>query len=135
MNRREKKTNKKGNKKFLVISIVVILVLLISCVLIFNNSYVKEKILERKLSNMAEEYYTEKFIKIAKSYMAEKGRISINLETLKDYGKDTSIFKNTKTGKKSTDVGTYVTITIDKDTVKDWSKDYKVEKVVIDCFD
>ena len=134
MNRKEKKNNKKGNRR-LVILFIVIVILITFCILIFNSSYIKEKILEKKLAHMAEEYYTEKFIKIAKSYMAEKGSISINLETLKDYGKDISIFKNPKTGKKSTDVGTYVTITIDKDTVKDWSKDYKVEKVVIDCFD
>ena len=60
--------------------------------------------------------------------------ITINIDALKKYGKDTSQIKNTKKNKQCNDIESYVSIKIKKDA-KNIEKDFILEKVVLDCFE
>ena len=74
----------------------------------------------------------------ASSYIKEKTEkgenVNINLKALQDFGKNVEIIKNSNTKKECDELGTYVYISVDKDA-SDIKKDYKVEKVFLDCFD
>ena len=90
------------------------------------------------MEKWAEEYYTEQLVKVASGYIktkAERGEsITINIDALKKYGKDTSQIKNTKKNKQCNDIESYVSIKIKKDA-KNIEKDFILEKVVLDCFE
>ena len=147
MESRKKNRKNKKNKRFkmskrtwfILIIFALILIAITTFAIIYLNSekYQKNK-LEKVLSGWAEEYYTEELVKVASGYIklkTQKGEnININLDALKNFGKNTEIVKNKKTGRTCDDIDTYVSIKVDKDA-KDISKEYKIEKVVLDCFE
>ena len=140
-NIKSKKTKKykMTNRTWIILSIfsVFIIGLIIFLVTYMTSEKYEKKVLERKLSNWAEEYYTEKLTDVASEYIKDKAsndeNVTINLDVLKKFGKDTEIVKNSRTNKQCDDIDSYVVIKVDKDA-KDIKKDYKVEKVVLDCF-
>lgn len=146
MESRKKNRKSKKNKKYkmtkrtfgiFIVFTVGVTVLVLSIIYLNSEKYEKKK-MEKTVTNWAEEYYTKELVNIASGYIKTKaGRgenININLDALKNFGKDTKIIENKKTGKKCDDIDTYVAIKVDKNA-KDISKDYKVEKVVLNCFE
>lgn len=146
MESRKKNRNVKKHKKYkmtkrtfiILFAFIVIIAILILGLIYLNSEKYEKKKMERMVSNWAEDYYNEELIKIASGYIKAKSArgetININLDSLKKYGKNTEIVKNKKTGKQCDDIDTYVSINVDKDA-KDIKKDYKIEKVVLDCFE
>lgn len=135
----KRKKYKMTKKTWIILSIVLVVIGLGISLVIYMNSEIYEKNkLEKTVTNWAEEYYTEFLCNKASSYVkekAEKGEnININLKALKDFGKNVEIIKNTKTKKECDEFGTYVYISVDKDA-SDIKKEYKIDKVVLDCFD
>ena len=94
--------------------------------------------MEKLVSKWAEEYYVEEFANMASGYIKDKTSIgesiSINLDALKKFGKDITIIKNSENGKKCDDINSYVSIKVNRQA-KDISKEYQIEKVVLDCFE
>lgn len=140
MKNSKRKKYKASKKTWIILTVfAVILVGIIASVVVYTNSesYNKKQV-ENKMKAWAEEYYTEKLSKVASGYIktkVERGEsITINIDALKNYGKDTSELKNSKTGKQCNDIDTYVVIKVDSNA-EDISKDYTVESVVLDCFD
>ena len=142
---KNEKDNVKVNKKYkiskrtgiILIITIIFIVLTITIIKYVNSEKYQEKRIGKLVISWAEEYYAEKFTDIAPSYInmkAENGEnITINLGTLKKFGKDTSLIKNSKYNRKCDDIDTYVVIKVAKGA-KNIKKDYKVEKVVLDCF-
>lgn len=135
----KKKKYKATKKTWIILTVFVIAVIgIVTSILVYTNSekYEKKKV-EKTMKNWAEEYYTEKLSKVASGYIktkAERGEsITINIDALKKYGKDTSELKNTKTGMQCNDIDSYVVIKVDENA-NDISKDYYVQEVVLDCF-
>lgn len=145
--KKEKKNNlNKKSKKYkmtkrtwtiLTILIIVIGLIVLGIVYINSERYQKNK-MEKLVSKWAEEYYTDELVNVASGYINTKTQndesITINLDALKSFGKDIEKIKNNKTGKQCDDIDSYVSIKVDKDA-KDISKDYEIEKVVLDCFE
>ena len=138
-NRKKKKTGKfKISKRTLLICAAIIcIVLMLAIVVYLNSEKHQKKKAQKTVLSWAKEIYEEKIADISADYVkykAENGEsILINLQTLKNLGKDTSVIKNKKIDRVCSDVDTYVTIKVDKNA-KNIKKDYKVEKVVLDCF-
>jgi len=141
-NNRNIKKNKKYkiNKRTFVILLffcVIITISILSIIYLNSEKYEKKK-MEKLVSNWAEEYYNEELVNIASKYIktrAARGEnININLDALKNFGKDIKIVKNKKTGRQCDDIDTYISINVDKNA-KDISKEYKIEKVFLDCFE
>lgn len=140
MAKAKKKKYKASKKTFVILTIFVIVIIgIVASILVYTNSekYEKKKV-ENKMKNWAEEYYTEKLSKVASGYIktkTERGEsITINIDALKNYGKDVTELKNTKTGKQCNDIDSYVVIKV-SENANDISKDYIVQEVVLDCFD
>lgn len=139
MNKRSKKY-KMSKRTWIILAVFIVVIIGVITVCLANKNsekYQKNK-MEKLVSKWAEEYYTEELVDIASGYIklkASKGEsISINLDSLKNFGKDIEIIKNKKTGKTCDDINTYVSIKVDKNA-KDISKDYEIEEVVLDCFE
>jgi len=146
MESRKKNRNVKKNKKYkinkrtfviLLFFCVIITISILSIIYLNSEKYEKKK-MEKLVSNWAEEYYNEELVNIASKYIktrAARGEnININLDALKNFGKDIKIVKNKKTGRQCDDIDTYISINVDKNA-KDISKEYKIEKVFLDCFE
>lgn len=140
MKNKKKKKYKASKRTWIILgTFLVILICFVIGFFAYTNSekYEKKKI-EKKMEKWAEEYYTEQLVKVASGYIktkAERGEsITINIDALKKYGKDTSQIKNTKKNKQCNDIESYVSIKIKKDA-KNIEKDFILEKVVLDCFE
>lgn len=140
MKNTKKKKYKASKRTWIILSIfLLVLICIITGVLLYTNSekYEKKKV-EKTMEKWAKEYYTEQLVKVASGYIktkAERGEsITINIDALKKYGKDTSQIKNTKKNKQCNDIESYVSIKIKKDA-KNIAKDFMLEKVVLDCFE
>lgn len=146
MKSRKKNITIKKSKKYkmtkrtfiiLLLFIVIITILILGLIYLNSEKYEKKK-MERLVSDWAEEYYTEELTNIASGYIktkADRGEeININLDALKNFGKDIEIVKNKKTSMQCDDIGTYVSIKVDKNA-KDISKEYKIKEVILDCFE
>jgi len=146
MKKEEKNNLNKKSKKYkmskktwiiLTISILVVILIVFGVIYINSEKYQRNK-MEKLVSKWAEEYYTDELVNVAAGYINSKTQnnesIIINLDALKNFGKDIEKIKNNKPGKQCDDIDSYVSIKVDKDA-KDISKDYKIEKVVLDCFE
>jgi len=143
---KKNKTNKKSKKykmskkTWIILTVVVLIVITIAtCSIIYLNSekYQKNK-MEKLVSKWAEEYYLEELVNIAPEYVKAKANegenITINLNALESVDKDISEIKNKKNNDTCDDINSYVIIKVEKNA-KDITKDYKIEKVILDCFD
>lgn len=140
MKNTKKKKYKASKRTWIILSIfLLVLICIITGVLLYTNSekYEKKKV-EKTMEKWAKEYYTEQLVKVASGYIKTKAErdesITINIDALKKYGKDTSELKNTKKNKQCNDIESYVSIKIKKDA-KNIAKDFILEKVVLDCFE
>lgn len=140
MKNTKKKKYKASKRTWIILSIfLLVLICIITGVLLYTNSekYEKKKV-EKTMEKWAKEYYTEQLVKVASGYIKTKAErdesITINIDALKKYGKDTSQIKNTKKNKQCNDIESYVSIKIKKDA-KNIAKDFILEKVVLDCFE
>ena len=145
-NSKKNKTSKKSKKYkmskktwiILIIFAIIILGLFVFKI-VHKDTEKSEKIkMEKLVSKWAEEYYVEEFANMASGYIKDKTSIgesiSINLDALKKFGKDITIIKNSENGKKCDDINSYVSIKVNRQA-KDISKEYQIEKVVLDCFE
>ncbi len=140
MKNTKKKKYKASKRTWIILSIfLLVLICIITGVLLYTNSekYEKKKV-EKTMEKWAKEYYTDQLVKVASGYIKTKAErdesITINIDALKKYGKDTSQIKNTKKNKQCNDIESYVSIKIKKDA-KNIAKDFILEKVVLDCFE
>lgn len=140
MKNTKKKKYKASKRTWIILSIfLLVLICIITGVLLYTNSekYEKKKV-EKTMEKWAKEYYTDQLVKVASGYIKTKAErdesITINIDALKKYGKDTSELKNTKKNKQCNDIESYVSIKIKKDA-KNIAKDFILEKVVLDCFE
>ena len=140
MKNTKKKKYKASKRTWIILSIfLLVLICIITGILMYTNSekYEKKKG-EKTMEKWAKEYYADQLVKVASGYVktkAERGEsITINIDALKKYGKDTAVLKNTKKNKQCNDIESYVAIKVNKNA-NDISKDFTVEKVVLDCFD
>lgn len=146
MESRKKNRTVKKSKKYkmtkrtwiIFLSLILIICLGIFSVIYLNSEKHEKNRMEKMVSKWAEEYYTEELVNIASGYIKAKTQnnesVYINLDALKNFGKNIEIVKNSKTNQICDDVNSYVSIRVDKDA-DDISKDYKIEKVVLDCFE
>lgn len=146
MESRKKNRTVKKSKKYkmtkrtwiIFLSLILIICLGIFSVIYLNSEKHEKNKMEKRVSKWAEEYYTEELVNIASGYIKAKTQnnesVYINLDALKNFGKNIEIIKNSKTNQICDDVNSYVSIRVDKDA-DDISKDYKIEKVVLDCFE
>lgn len=146
MESRKKNRTVKKSKKYkmtkrtwiIFLSLILIICLGIFSVIYLNSEKHEKNRMEKMVSKWAEEYYTEELVNIASGYIKAKTQnnesVYINLDALKNFGKNIEIIKNSKTNQICDDVNSYVSIRVDKDA-DDISKDYKIEKVVLDCFE
>lgn len=140
-NRTIKKSKKyKMSKKTFVIlaAFLIVITISISGIIYLNSEKYEKKKMEKLVSDWADEYYNKELVSMASGYIKTKvnkeENININLDALKNFGKNIEIVKNKKTGRQCDDIDTYVSIKVDKNA-KDISKEYKIEKVVLDCFE
>ena len=146
MESRKKNRTVKKNKKYkmtkrtwiILLSIILVVCLAVISVIYLNSEKYEKNKMEKMVGKWAEEYYKEELVNIASGYIKTKTKndetININLDALKKIGKNIEIVKNSKTNQMCDDVNSYVSIRVDKDA-QDISKDYKIEKVVLDCFE
>ena len=127
----------KRTRIVLALAIFVIIILIVAILKYTNSEKYQKKKMEKLVISWAEEYYEDKLASIASLYIKSKANnnqnITINLDALKKFGKDTDVIKNSKNNRKCDDIDSYVSIKVEKDA-KDIKKEYKVEKVVLDCF-
>ncbi len=132
------KRYKMTKKAWIIIVLGIFIVgLIVSAFIYINSEKYEKKKLQKTLTDWAEEYYEEKLVSVASGYIKSKAQdgesITINLDALKKFGKNTEIIKNSKNNKQCDDIDTYVSIKVDKNA-QDISKDYEVERVILDCF-
>lgn len=134
----KKNKNMKRKKLLLAISILIVVFIIILTIIYMNSEKYEKNKMEKLVRKWSKEYYTTKLTDIASEYLidrANKGEeITINLDALKKFGKDITVIKNSKTDKVCDEINSYAIIKIEKNT-KDIKKDYKIEKVVLDCFE
>ncbi len=83
----------KDKKKIIIglVSIVILASLIFIIVFIVNKK--NDNNLEKKLSDMVVEYYEQEFVKIQPNFLKQWGEYTVDLDNLKGFNRDVSVFE------------------------------------------